>query len=81
MIIKIPKPQNEADFVNLYNTIVTMMKEKDEQLHDYLLEPNICDDCTFEEIIEMLGGYCKDVRDKHLAVETEEKDFWRIKIE
>jgi len=57
MIIKIPKPKNDSEFVNLYNTAVTLIKENDSNLRDYMLEANICDDCNFEEIAEMLASY------------------------
>ena len=80
MIVRIPKPKNEADFVNLYNNIVMLIREKDLDLHDYLLEANICDDCEFDEIIALLGDYYESVRGMRINIEATNEDFWDIGV-
>ena len=77
--MKVPKERNEWQEANLYDLIVTMLKERDPGIHDYLLESNICDDCGVEEIFSLLTSYYEEVRQMRFIAE-EEEDFWVLEL-
>lgn len=80
MRLKIRKPTNEAEFVNLYGDVSEAINAVDSEFHDYMLTPNIMDDKDFEEIAEFLNLYYGEVRGMSLRVIGEDNEFWQIEI-
>lgn len=80
MTIKIKKPKNGKEFVNLYATVSEVIQEIDKNFPEYFLESNIMDDCEFEAIIEMFKEYYKEVRNAKLEVINDTEDIWIISI-
>ena len=77
---EIRKPENEADFVNLYDTVVCAIQEVDSTFPNYFLEANIMDDSEFEEIIQMLGTYYEAERGMKMEVCGETAATWSVAI-
>ena len=57
VFIPIDEPKNEREFVNLYATVISTLKNKGQNLPDYFDEPNICDDKTAIEILSFMNDY------------------------
>lgn len=80
MRLKIPKPKDEEEFVNLYNDRAEAISTIDGEFNDYMLEPNIMDDKEFDEIAEFLNLYYSEVRSMSLQVVSEDDEAWEIEI-
>ncbi|MDO5046225.1 hypothetical protein [Campylobacter sp.] len=80
MRLKIQKPRNEDEFVNLYGDVSEAINAMDKNFHDYMLEPNIMDDKDFEEIAEFLNSYYAEVRGMNLQIVSEDDRSWEIEI-
>ncbi|GHT22372.1 hypothetical protein FACS189430_04050 [Bacteroidia bacterium] len=80
-IIKVKVPQNEEEFVNLFATVIDTFREAGEDLPEYFDEPNIADDCEFEEIFtDYLQKYYECETEKRLDYLGEKDNFYLIEI-
>jgi hypothetical protein len=81
MIVEVKKPQDEQEFVNLCGTVQEELHKVDKDLHSYFVNSaNICDDCEFEEIIDMFKMYYAEVRDMNLEVISDTEEGWTVEI-
>ena len=78
--ICIPKPTNRVEFVNLYASAISAFQKADPELHEYMLEPNICNDCAFEEIFNLLTSYYSEVRTMHVRLEESNEVCWTFAL-
>lgn len=80
ILIVIDEPENEYEFVNLFSTIISKLKEKGEVLPDYLNESGISDDKTVIEILCFLNEYYTNETDKEIMILDNERNRYIIGI-
>jgi hypothetical protein len=79
-IINVKIPQNEAEFVNLFSNVIETFRTSGEELPLYFSEPNICDDCEIEEIIELLNGYYLSETEKQIRFLGKRESNYLIEV-
>ncbi|HET6992250.1 MAG TPA: hypothetical protein VFJ43_13035 [Bacteroidia bacterium] len=79
-VIYVKVPQSETEFVNLFSNVIETFIKSGEELPDYFNEPNICDDCEIEGIIELLSEYYLFETEKQIRFLEEKDDNYLISV-
>ncbi len=79
-VIYVKVPHNETEFVNLFSNVIETFIKSGEPLPEYFNEPNICDDCEIEEIIELLSEYYLSETEKQIRFLEKKDDNYLIEV-
>ena len=78
----VEEPKNEYEAVNLFDTIIQLLRKAGEKLPEYFDEPDICNNCEGEavEIFKWLNPYYDEIEERAIMILDHIKDRYVICI-